>query len=115
MASVPPLVEAVGVLTVVTSLQQIITGALEEQRKSSEAKRVRRRDRTANRAEAEALADREAGRSVRRIRELLDENDTLRTTITARDGEILHLRGEITALYRELYNSDPKYHPPNST
>lgn len=108
--------EAVGLLTVVSGLQQIVTAALDERRKAAEAKRAQRRDtmtreriQIGTRAGAEALTDKEIDRLTRQNERLAKENEEQQATIDQQAGEILHQRGEITNLFRELYKLDPRY------
>lgn len=126
MVDVASIVTAVGGLTVVTTLQQILTGALDERRKNTETKRaeaqatresqreplMRRRLELGNLTDAEALAERHNDRLVRDNERLTKANEAQLVKLEEKDAEILRQRGEIANLYRELYNSDPRYHRP---
>lgn len=112
MDSVSSIITAVGGLTVLTTIQQVITGALDERRKAAEAKRTRRREpldrrhlELGNLAETEALAERQNIRLTRQLEQLQADVDNRDQTIKARDAEILRQRAEIAQLYQEIYNS----------
>lgn len=125
MADVPSLVEAVGALTVAGMVQQIITGALDERRKRAAAKREARREPLDRRhleigthAEADALADAENDRLLKRIarqeatiRDQQAELDTKDAEIAKKDATLLEQRAELAQLYRDLYNSDRRRPP----
>jgi dynactin complex subunit len=112
MASVPPLVEAVGLLTVVSGIQQVVFGALDERRKAAETRRAQRLQKSTTRAAAEAEAERETDREAKKRDRLIAENEALQQQIEKQAAEILRQRGEIAELYRSLYNADPRYHRP---
>lgn len=112
MDSVSSIISAVGGLTVLTTIQQVITGMLDERRKSAEAKRTRRREplerrrlEMGNHAEADALADAENARLLKRIARLEKTIREQQAAMDEKDSEIIKQRGELGQLYRQLYNS----------
>lgn len=129
MADFAAIVTAVGGLTVLTTIQQLVTGALDERRKNTETKRadaaakregrreplVRRHLELGNLTDAEALADRQTARLVRDNERLVKQAEDRQVELEAKDTEILRQRGEIAQLYRELYNSDPRHRRPPGT
>lgn len=112
MDSISSIIAAVGGVTVLTTVQQVITGFLDERRKSVEAKRTSRREpldrrhlELGNLAETEALAERQNLRLSRQVEQLQAEVDKRDRTIEDRDAEILRQRAEIAEIYRELYRA----------
>lgn len=120
MDNVSSIISAVGGLTVLTTIQQVITGMLDERRKSAEAKRTRRREpldrrhqELGNLSEAEALAERQNIRLGRQVEHLQLELDKRDQAIKQRDAEILRQRAEIAQLYQEIYRSSRR--PPTGS
>lgn len=112
MDSISSIITAVGGLTVLTTIQQVITGMLDERRKTAEAKRTARREpldrrhlELGNLAETEALAERQNLRLTKDVERLQAEVDKRDKTIEKKDATIRRQRAELNELYGELYKS----------